>query len=321
MLKPPCPMNEAQRLQSLQYLQILDSLAEERFDRISRLCSRLFGVRICLITLVDAHRQWSKSQHGFAQGEIPRNISFCAHTILEERVFVVGDASKDPRFDDNPLVTGEPHIRFYAGCPVHGPGNERIGALCIIDSEARGFSETDQGMLRDLAAMVDDELSMSAPAVIDELTQIANPRGFNMVAGQMLALCRRTGISAELTVFRLDESSSILDQTQNRASKELQRKFANLLLRCFRDADVLARLDGQMFAVFMAGSKLQPDIALQRMGETAASENSHQSCSAPLRWRSGAVRLDPDRHFSVNDLLEEANQALCEQNTAVTIAT
>ena len=137
MLKPPIPKNEAQRMESLRSLHILDTPAEERFDRITRLAKRLFGVPIALVSLVDESRQWFKSRQGLDATETPREISFCGHSILCDDTMVIADAAQDERFADNPLVTDEPHIRFYAGCPVQTPDRQRIGTLCIIDRQPR----------------------------------------------------------------------------------------------------------------------------------------------------------------------------------------
>src|SRR6478672_2868872 len=112
------PRNEAQRLVALQALAILDSEREQRFDAIVDFASEHFNVPIALINFVDAHRQWVKASHGLDICETPRSVAFCSHTLLEPHFLVVEDAQRDPRFADNPLVSGEPYIRFYAGVPL-----------------------------------------------------------------------------------------------------------------------------------------------------------------------------------------------------------
>ena len=123
MLIPAQPPDEALRLQALRGLALLDTEAEERFDRITRTAVRLFGVPTALVSLVDDCRQWFKSKQGLGVTETSRDISFCGHAILGTVALVVPDALADPRFADNPLVTGPPHIRFYAGFPLGGPGD------------------------------------------------------------------------------------------------------------------------------------------------------------------------------------------------------
>ena len=137
MLVPGKPANEAARIQVLHGLDLLDSAPEERFDRLTRLAKRLFNVPIALVTLVDKDRQWFKSCVGLAATETPRDISFCGHAILNDGLLLVPDAREDVRFHDNPLVTGEPNIRFYAGYPLTVPNGNKMGTLCLLDTKPR----------------------------------------------------------------------------------------------------------------------------------------------------------------------------------------
>jgi GAF domain-containing protein len=158
MLAPTLPTDENERLAALRSLAILDTPADERFDRITHIAQRLFDVPIVLVSLVDECRQWFKSAQGLSASETPRDISFCGHAIHAGKVFVVENALSDSRFADNPLVTGPPDIRFYAGAPLATTGGFRVGTLCLIDSKPRVFPEADQQMLRDLARWVEEEL-------------------------------------------------------------------------------------------------------------------------------------------------------------------
>lgn len=160
MQEPTIPSNEALRLAALRSLNILDTPPEERFDRITRLAQRVFDVPIALVSLVDTNRQWFKSCQGLDVSETPRSISFCGHAILHDIPLVIPDASKDPRFADNPLVTSPPNIRFYAGQPLKAGDGSRIGTLCIIDRKPHQLTQSDLESLRDLAVMVEDELNI-----------------------------------------------------------------------------------------------------------------------------------------------------------------
>lgn len=300
LLKPPVPLNETARLIGLHSLRILDTSREKRYDRITRIAQRTFGVEICLISLVDTNRQWFKSRQGLDACETDREISFCGHAILDEQTFVIPDASKDERFADNPLVSGEPNIRFYAGCPIHAPAGERIGTLCIIDSKPREFSEDDQSILQDLGCMVDDELRISAEATVDHLTHIANRRGFVTVANHILALCRRSNVSATLLAFDLDNFKQVNDQHGHAAGDAVLQQFSKLLIKCFRSADVVARLGGDEFAVLMTGAEASSDPALARL----------YSMSNDIGWSAGSAAFDPDRHESVDSLLADADAEL-----------
>ena len=158
MIRPATPANEGERLADLRRLRILDTAAEERFDRITRLAARLLDVPIALVSLVDADRQWCKSRVGLDTTEMPRDISFCGHAILGSEIFVVPDALADERFADNPLVTNAPAIRFYAGHPLTGLAGHPIGTLCAIDTRPRQLSATDLQALKDLAAIAENEI-------------------------------------------------------------------------------------------------------------------------------------------------------------------
>ncbi|MBF0205155.1 MAG: PAS domain S-box protein, partial [Desulfamplus sp.] len=158
-MKPPdTPDNEIERIDALRRLNVLDTPAEERFDRLTRLAKTHFKVPITLISLVDTNRQWFKSCQGLGASETPRNISFCGHAILTDDILIINDALADPRFSDNPLVTESPFIRFYAGAPLHAPGGERIGTLCIISDKPRDFPSEEQAVLVDMAGIVEAEL-------------------------------------------------------------------------------------------------------------------------------------------------------------------
>lgn len=158
MQPPRIPGDEQARLAALHFLQILDTEAEEQFDRITALARDLLDVPICLISLVDTDRQWFKSRQGLDATETSREISFCGHSILDDEIFVVEDAAADPRFSDNPLVTDAPHIRFYAGQPLATSDGHRLGTLCVIDRQPRPLDEKARTILRNLAGMVESEL-------------------------------------------------------------------------------------------------------------------------------------------------------------------
>jgi len=158
----PVPEREEERLAALRALGLLDTDPETRFDRITELAARIFGVPISLVSLVDRDRQWFKSRVGLGMREIDRDISFCGHTVAADRLLVVADAQADARFADNPLVTGAPHIRFYAGAPVHAPASgDAIGTLSIIDTEPRQLSADEEAILLGLAALVEAEFAVT----------------------------------------------------------------------------------------------------------------------------------------------------------------
>ena len=155
----PIPKNEKERLISLHKLGLLDTKPEERFDRITRLATKIFRVPISTLTLVDDKREWFKSCVGLPAREGERAISFCGHALLAEKVFVVQDTKKDKRFFDNPMVVKKPFIRFYAGVPIVSADGSRIGVFCIKDKKPRKFSKSDEEILKNLSAWAELEIN------------------------------------------------------------------------------------------------------------------------------------------------------------------
>lgn len=159
MKEPGFPAEEALRISTLYNLSVLDTRSEERYDRLTRIAQQVFDVPIVLVSLVDTDRQWFKSSLGVDLTEMPRSISFCGHTILHDEVFVIPDTKLDERFSDNPVVSGPPHIRFYAGQPLKAANNQVIGTFCILDCQPRQFSIADIALLKDLSALAEKEIN------------------------------------------------------------------------------------------------------------------------------------------------------------------
>lgn len=157
----PIPSNEAERLDALHQTQILDTPPEDAFDDLTRLAAHICGVPIAAVSLVDTDRQWFKSVLGLDIREAPRSTAFCAHTILQTDVFVVSDARADPRFAANPLVTGDPHIRFYAGAPLVTPEGFAVGSLCVIDRVPHSLTEDQKAALQILARQAASQIELA----------------------------------------------------------------------------------------------------------------------------------------------------------------
>jgi hypothetical protein len=157
---------ERTRIEAVRELGLLDTEPEERFDRVVRLAKRLFDVPTVAVNLIDDDRLYVKSAVGFEAGaSVPRDVAFCPRTVDTRRQLVVPDASREADWADNPLVTGDPHVRFYAGTPLAGPHGEIVGALCMIDQEPRTLSDADRTLLDDLAGWIETELAADADAL------------------------------------------------------------------------------------------------------------------------------------------------------------
>ncbi|HVZ98993.1 MAG TPA: MBL fold metallo-hydrolase [Caulobacterales bacterium] len=165
--KAALPQDEEERVAAVHKLGLLDTAAEERFDRHARIAAAALDVPIALVTLVDRDRQWFKSHLGFDFSETPRDIGFCAHTILDSKPLVVNDALRDDRFADNAAVVGDPRVRFYAGVPLRNAEGARVGAFCIVDHKPRNLSAAQLRLLQDLARLVEDELAQKPSADLE----------------------------------------------------------------------------------------------------------------------------------------------------------
>lgn len=199
MEKPAIPPDEAERLKALRRLNILDTPAEERFDRITRLARRVLGVPMALVSLVDEDRQWFKSKIGMTISETSRDISFCAHAITSDGLLIVPDASKDERFKDNPLVAGGQKIRFYAGAPLVTPDGHALGTLCVLDKKPRRLRSEQQQALRVLAHHVMTQLELRRHA--RELAQ-AHANGHQIRSELARAHAEITRLRRELDQFK-----------------------------------------------------------------------------------------------------------------------
>ncbi|MDP2274963.1 MAG: diguanylate cyclase [Archangium sp.] len=168
MIPASIPPNETERLAELLRYRVLDTAREPAFERITRLASTLLETPIALVSLVDESRQWFKSEVGMGVAQTPRELSFCAHAIHDTTTMVVGDTHTDARFASNPLVLGDPKIRFYAGAPLTTPRGFNVGTLCVIDRKPRVFSSKQAQVLADLAALAVDELELRAARALAE---------------------------------------------------------------------------------------------------------------------------------------------------------
>lgn len=308
MRPPETSVDETTRLAELRLLDLLDSEPEERFDRVTRLAQRLFDVPIALVSLVDEDRQWFKSRQGLDVSETPRDVSFCGHAILGDEVMHVSDAAADERFVDNPLVTDEPRIRFYAGCPIVGPGGSKLGTLCVIDRQPRRLDDADAQALRDLAEMVEREIAALHLATCDELTGLSNRRGFELLATKLLAVCRRRKLQATLLYFDLTGFKQINDGFGHQVGDAALREFARILEDTFRSSDVVARLGGDEFAVLLTGAP-DPAEACSRL-RRALAERNRAGVPFAMETGIGLATFDPDDDVSLEQLVARADTAM-----------
>lgn len=217
MDKPIIPRNELERLEALYQYQILDTLPEEDLDNITRLASEICQTPVSLISLVDANRQWFKSHHGISETETPRDIAFCAHAINHpNKAFIVPDSRIDVRFADNPLVTNEPNVVFYAGVPLVSPNGFALGMLCVTDNKPRQLEDYQIDSLKILGRQVVSLFELrKANSELSKAKQILEKRNkdlehFASVISHDLK-SPLSSISSSIDIFMLDYSNH-LDQ-------------------------------------------------------------------------------------------------------------
>jgi len=314
MKKPDTPANEAARLNALCRLNILDSEPEERFDRLTRMAKRMFQVPIALVSLVDAKRQWFKSGFGVGVSETHRDISFCGHAILGTETFVIPNTTADERFADNPLVTGEPNIRFYAGCPIRTLDGYTVGTLCVADTVARIFHDEDIEMLHDLARMVEKELAAMQMATMDDLTGISNRRGFYLIAEHSLSLCLRHKSPATIAIFDLDNFKPINDQFGHVEGDRVLKLFATELQNFFRDSDLVARIGGDEYCALLlnTGASFAEEVIAKLKDEFDIINNSSGN-GYNITFSVGMAHFDPAKPKTIQQIIEAADAKLYEQ--------
>lgn len=276
MLNAPDLNDDDARVASLRRMNLLSTPRERDFDRITRLAQRLFETKIALISLVDSDRQWFKSRVGLDATETGRDISFCGHAIEYDDAFVVTDTLTDARFADNPLVTGDPNIRFYAGQPLTNMEGYRVGTLCVISDAPRNFSDDDRRNLADLAKLAEilfqhRELneshrsliasleSANREKMIDPLTGIWNRRGLEELMPREIALAEREGYPVGVAMLDIDHFKTINDTFGHAVGDVAVQLVAGLLVAGSRQTDLVARYAGDEFVMVMP--KLPPEKA------------------------------------------------------------
>lgn len=263
----PLPIDEDRRLDSLHRLGLLDTPAEERFDRICRIARRVLDVPIVTIGLVDATREWFKSTIGMPHEQIARRASFSAHVVADEKEIVVEDTRRDKRFESNPLVTGEPYVRAFAGYPLRSKEGSLVGSLSVYDLRPHKIDDTDLSTLRDLAAIADSELVISkmTPALrelvtdsrrsgearIDSLTRLWNRAAVLDVVEREILYAREVQRPLSLMLVDVDHLKSVNDRFGTEKGDEVLVEIARRMRASLRPYDSIGRYGGEEFLILL----------------------------------------------------------------------
>lgn len=328
----PLPENEEQRNRSVESLGQLDTPAEERFDRLTRLAKRAFDTPFCMMTLIHRDRQWFKSAQGHVIPETPRIESFCKQTIMDNKTLVVPDARTDSRFFDMPVVF-DMGIRFYAGVPIHSTDRQRVGTLCILDTEKKSFEQEDRALLEDLALCVESELGrehwtraekelvsrveeLSKRVALDDVTRCWNETAIHNILAK--ALKNRVTLSSTRApaclALQVDKVEELNQEFGPEVGDQLLRAVANRVRRMHAGMETplaLGRLRGPRFLVVFedldtaTSEQLCEDI----IDGVSRLPLKHQSGSTPVRVSGGLV-LGTSMSSTKDDLINRAQGAL-----------
>nr|WP_172637143.1 GAF domain-containing protein [Cyanobium gracile] len=276
---------------------LLDTASDQHLDRIIELARATLGVPIALISLVDQDRQWFLAKTGIEATETSRDVAFCAHAILSEEVMVVPDASQDQRFSSNPLVTGEPGIRFYAGAPLRAMDGHLLGTLCVIDQQAHGFNDDQKRILRMFSEQVSREIEIRQRLARCPVTGLWNRGAFLFLCEKEFQRARRLGRNdVHLLGFAWDPPPVPLTEA---------------LLPVFGPDDLVGRIADRMFAALMIDStRASAMVACRSLDAAAGALQFDRRRSRPAaRLRIGLTDLAPS-DLSMADLLVRAENAL-----------
>jgi diguanylate cyclase (GGDEF)-like protein len=304
---------ESLRLEALRSLEVLDTVEEARFDRLTRLAQRLYRVPIALVSLVDEDRQWFKSHPGLDMRETPRKASFCTYAIQDEDTTVVPDARLDPRFRDNPLVAGAPEARFYAGCPLRTADGSTVGTLCVMDTVPRFFTREDRDLLGAIARLVEKELRDHRTAISDPLTGVLTRQGFEGRAGDTLQLAWLLQQSCTLLFFDVDRLHEINRRFSHAEGDCALLAFSRMLKQTFRESDLIARLGGDEFVVLMFDAEHeQAERAAVRLREALGAHSARSQADYALSVTVGIASAGPGQQKDLQALLAEADSRMYE---------
>ena len=308
--------DESARLRAVRDLAIIDTPTEQAYDHVVDLVCKIFSVDIAAVSILDGHRFWLKSAVGSPVNEADRRESFSQFTLAQDGPFIVPDTHADPRFKNNPFVTGPPYVRFYAGVPVRSADGVGVGTLCAVDTKPRRIGERQMDILKSFAGIVSQQLELRNLAIHDELTGALSRRAFRDEAARISLLATRHRHNLTAICIDLDHFKSVNDRFGHAAGDTVLRAMSDVVRARLRKSDLFARLGGEEFAVLL------PET--DRQGALEVAENLRKDISA-LRFEFGGETVGVTASFGVATynietkdfpaLLQRADAALYQAKT------
>lgn len=317
------------KLAVIHTIDIFYTPIEERFERITRLATRVLDVPVAAVSLLSNQKQWFKSVSGWTVSELPLEDSFCAVVAPENQVCVVSDTEADPRFADHPLVTKRPKFRFYASYPLHDTNGLAVGTFCVFDRKPRQFSSADMESLHDLGEMAQRELiadlltdaqselisklgAARREAMFDPLTRVWNRRGATALLKSTLIKGREQNSDVGICLLDLDDFKFINDSYGHQTGDHVLRSVAATLVKCLRPDDVVCRYGGDEFLLILPGADDSQVAMVAERARRAIADTPvcTQDGDLPISISIGYTALGRDFDVAIEEIVARVDDAL-----------